>query len=151
MGVRHQDTMRFIGACLAIILLHTAYSGPTYNCGRNSHKVVRVGAGVTYLFKATRETRRCVVLYKISGSCSEMKLSCGGFFLPNKDDFRCRRGDKMLVKSMGSKPAVYCNSRKPMKNFPVLSRGGIKIWTDIRPSKMYPSKGLTCAVTCNDD
>merc|ERR1712002_159197 len=150
MGVRHQDTMRFIGACLAIILLHTAQSGPTYNCGKNSHKVVRVSAGQTYLFKATRDTRRCVVLYKVTPSCSEMKLFCGSFFLPNKDDFRCRRGDKMLVKAMGTKPAVYCNSRKPRKNFPVLSERGIKIWTDIRPSKMYPSKGFTCVVQCND-
>ena len=85
----------------------------------------------------------------MDSGCSAMKLVCGRYFVPNKDDFRCRRGDKFYVKSSGSKPRVFCNKRKPTVDFPVLASGNLKLWYLAGTSKQYPNKGVTCKVTCD--
>ena len=79
-----------------------------------------------------------------------MKMVCGRYFVPNKDDFRCRRGDKFWVKSSGTKPRVWCNRRKPTEDFPVLSTGNLKVWYMATMSKQYPNKGVKCKVTCDN-
>merc|ERR1712215_127952 len=81
--------------------------------------------------------------------CTQMKMYCGRFFVPNKDDFRCRRGDKFLGKAKGAKPKVYCNTNKPTKDFPALSTGALKMWYTAKMSKTYPNKGVTCKVMCD--
>ena len=79
-----------------------------------------------------------------------MKLVCKRFFVPNKDDYMCRRGDKFFAKAAGGKPKVFCNTRKPTEEFPTLSTGSIKVWYIAKQSKQYPNKGATCIVTCDD-
>eukprot|EP00091_Calanus_sinicus_P014656 TRINITY_DN3228_c0_g1_i6.p1 TRINITY_DN3228_c0_g1~~TRINITY_DN3228_c0_g1_i6.p1 ORF type:complete len:140 (-),score=21.93 TRINITY_DN3228_c0_g1_i6:53-472(-) len=138
--------MRFTAIILTICLAHTAQS---LLCGRYTTKTVRVGASTKSVFQTQRQTRRCTVLYKLEDDCSNMKLTCKRYFVPNKDDFRCRRGDKFFVKSSGSKPRVFCNKKKPTEDFPVLSTGSLKVWYQAKPSKEYPNKGVTCKVVCD--
>ena len=78
-----------------------------------------------------------------------MKMWCTRYFVPNKDDFRCRRGDKFNVKSSGAKPRVYCNDKKPTKEFPALSGGAMKVWYTAKQSKTYPNKCATCKIVCD--
>ena len=135
-------------------------------CGRYTTKTVKIGANTNSVFQTERQTKRCTVLYKVrekstersfsnrfsiqlDTDCTNMKLTCKRYFVPNKDDFRCRRGDKFFVKSSGSKPRVWCNKRKPTEDFPVLSSGSLKVWYQAKQSKQYPNKGVTCKVTCD--
>jgi hypothetical protein len=76
-------------------------------------------------------------------------MVCGRFYLPNKDDFMCRRGDKMFVKSSSAKPKVYCNKNKPTKDFPASSNGALKVWVKKSFMTKYPNKGATCKFTCD--
>jgi len=138
--------MRFTALFLAICLFHTAQS---FMCGRHTTKTITIGQTSESVFETQRQTKRCVALYKLDSTCKQMKLVCGRFFVPNKDDFRCRRGDKFYVKAAGAKPKVFCNTRKPTKDFPALSSGTMKIWYLAMQSKMYPNKGVTCKVSCD--
>merc|ERR1712008_310320 len=113
----HPDhNMRFIALFLAICLVHTAQS----MCGRYTTKTVKVGASSVKVFKTERQTKRCTVLFKLDSDCTAMKLVCGRYFVPNKDDFRCRRGDKFYVKSSGSKPRVFLTRESPLLISPSL-------------------------------
>eukprot|EP00091_Calanus_sinicus_P025681 TRINITY_DN993_c0_g1_i3.p1 TRINITY_DN993_c0_g1~~TRINITY_DN993_c0_g1_i3.p1 ORF type:complete len:156 (-),score=35.87 TRINITY_DN993_c0_g1_i3:231-698(-) len=123
---------------------------PTILCGKNTHKIVNIGANTVSVFKTQRHTRRCTIIYKLAGSCTASILTCGAFYLPNKDEFKCRRGDRMYVKAAGGQPRSYCEKNKPTKSFPAISPGKLKVTISIHPSKMYPSKGATCTVKCDN-
>merc|ERR1711910_228861 len=125
-----QTDMKFTALLLAICLAQTAKS-MSVTCGRYTTKTIKIGASTVSVFKTQRQTKRCTALYKVD------------------DDFRCRRGDKFLVKAKGAKPKVYCNTNKPMKDFPALSTGALKVWYTAKQSKTYPNKGVTCKVMCD--
>merc|ERR1739838_904821 len=116
----------------------------------NNKNCVRQPNSVNFI-ETVRETRRCAVTYKLAIGCKEMRLFCvSPFYLPNKDAYLCRKGDKMLVKSSGGKPRVFCDKMKPTRNFPVLSSEGLKVWITMHPSTMYPNKGAKCIVICDN-
>merc|ERR1711915_1088342 len=140
-------TMRFIAIFITIILTQATYS---MKCGRYTTKTLKIGTNTKSVFETQRQTKRCTVLYKLTGGCNQMKMWCNSFFVPNKDDFRCRRGDKFWVKSSGSKPRVFCNKGKPTQEFPAYSNGNLKVWYQAKQSKQYPNKGATCIVTCDN-
>merc|ERR1712183_55905 len=150
MGVSEQQPNRYevTALLLAICLAQTAKS-MSVTCGRYTTKTIKIGASTVSVFKTQRQTKRCTALYKVDDDCPQMKMYCGRFFVPNKDDFRCRRGDKFLVKAKGAKPKVYCNTNKPMKDFPALSTGALKVWYTAKQSKTFPNKGVTCKVMCD--
>ena len=89
---------------LAVLCSVQAQRAPTIRCGRYTHKIIKVGKETFSVFKTEKETRRCTIIYKVTGGCTKAKLTCGAFFLPNKDPFTCERGDRMYVKASGTQP-----------------------------------------------
>merc|ERR1711915_444921 len=112
---------------------------------------IEVGKKTMSAFQTQALTRRCTLVYKLTGGCNQSSLTCGSFFLPNKDPQKCRRGDRMYVRSAGTQPRAYCDTTKPTRNFPVVSQGGdLKITVDMSASSMYPKKGVKCVVKCDN-
>eukprot|EP00092_Neocalanus_flemingeri_P007935 GFUD01008562.1.p1 GENE.GFUD01008562.1~~GFUD01008562.1.p1 ORF type:complete len:147 (+),score=22.51 GFUD01008562.1:70-510(+) len=144
--------MRFTALLLlAICIVHVANS-ELVQCGKWTTKTVQVGQNTNSGFNTNKGTRRCSVLFKIGPGCEVMKMFCRRFFLPNRDDYRCRdrKGDVMQVKTDGEKPRVYCNHRKPTPDFPVMSTRSLKATVKMaRPYKKYPNRGATCFVSCD--
>jgi len=134
---------------LAVVWSVKAQKAPTIRCGRYTHRIINVGKNTFSVFKTEKETRRCTIIYKVSSGCSKAKLTCGAFFLPNKDPFSCERGDRMYVKASGTQPRAYCDTNKPTNNFPAVAPK-LKVITTLHADKMYPNKGVTCRVQCDD-
>merc|ERR1711970_1359808 len=152
MGVSPGHSM--IVLWLSILFTATEWTNaqkePTITCGTNTHRILYVGPNTKSVFKTQRETRRCTLIYKATPGCPQGAiLTCGAFFLPNKDPFKCRRGDRMYVKASGTKPRPYCEHRKPTRNFPAVAQK-LKVVVSINPDKMYPEKGVTCRVECDN-
>jgi hypothetical protein len=123
--------------------------GDAFKCGRYTTKTIGITPTSKSVLETQKFTKRCTVLYKPLGGCTKIKMVCGRFYLPNKDDFMCRRGDKMFVKSSSAKPKVYCNKNKPTKDFPASSNGALKVWVKKSFMTKYPNKGATCKFTCD--
>jgi hypothetical protein len=44
----------------------------------------------------------------------------------------------------------YCEKTKPTRAFPAISPGKLKVTISMHPAKMYPNKGMTCTVKCDN-
>merc|ERR1719431_1121517 len=81
-------------------------------------------------------------------TCSSMQLTCGRWYLPNKDPVQCRRGDKFLIKVDDSKPRVFCEHDKPTSYYPAYSFQRMKVWFSAAVDSKFPNSGATCKIKC---
>merc|ERR1712189_105262 len=99
-----------LGLLVAVTLLSSAHA---FDCKRYTVKQIDISGNNTgnmsEIFRTTKDTQRCSAVYKLDNTtCSSMQLTCGRWYLPNKDTVQCRRGDKFLIKVDDSKPRVFC-------------------------------------------
>merc|ERR1712142_349947 len=146
-GMRTEQVI--LGLALLCLSMVSAQKAPTITCGKYTHRIIEVGKKTWSVFQTQKETRRCTLIYKVTGGCQKANLRCGAFFLPNKDPYTCEKGDRMYVKAAGTKPRPYCEHKKPTKNFPAVAEK-LKIIVTLNPDKGYPNKGVKCSVTCDD-
>jgi len=128
---------------------------PNVKCGKWTNVVVEVGPMTMATYETTRQTRRCVALFKPVEDCTELQLTCTKFYVDNRDPWKCKRGDTFTTKSGDTKPRVFCKRDGPTVNFPVLSPDttNIRVWyrnnMELMDKNRYKKKGVKCMVTCN--
>jgi len=128
---------------------------PNVVCGSWTNRVVEVGAMTEAKFETSRDTRRCVVLYKPVGTCTSMKLTCKKFYVDNRDPVMCKRGDVFITKSGETQPRRFCKRDGPTNNFPAMAPDStnLRAWyvndIGLNDYGRYPSKGVKCFVCCS--
>merc|ERR1711915_94051 len=89
MGVsEHFSTMSFLEIFLTLTILFCVQSEeleerglePTIMCGKSTHKIIEVGKKTMSVFQTQMLTRRCTLVYKLTGGCNQSSLTCGSFF-----------------------------------------------------------------------
>merc|ERR1712137_134739 len=96
----------------------------------------------------TKETRRCVVLFRLGASCAKQILTCPFFLVDNHDAYKCKKGDAFQTKCAGGKPARFCKTIGPRTNYPVICNGPLKATYTASGGQAYPNKGVKCNVQC---
>merc|ERR1712037_823246 len=94
--IMNSSTGTLMGLLVALTLLSSAHA---FDCKRYTVKQIDISGNQTgnmsEIFRTTKDTQRCSAVYKLDNTtCSSMQLTCGRWYLPNKDPVQCRRGGK---------------------------------------------------------
>merc|ERR1711928_31886 len=148
--IMNYSMVTLLGLLVALTLLSSAHA---FDCKRYTVKQIEISGNQTgnmsEIFRTTKDTQRCSAVYKLDNTtCSSMQLTCGRWYLPNKDPVQCRRGDKFLIKVDDSKPRVFCEHEKPTSYYPAYSFQRMKVWFSAAVDSKFPNSGATCKIKC---
>merc|ERR1712106_342643 len=150
-----RKSMLIFNGFLIILALASQVLSISVLCGRDTRKQIMVRAGTYSLIRTKRETIQCTVDYKLALTCSEMKLSCQHFHLPNDNMPKCNRGDFLRVK-VGDKPGAskvtrFCRNISPTVTSSKSLRvqyNGVKRKEQVGEIK-WMKRGMICTVACS--
>jgi len=128
------------------LCLNLSY-GEDVTCTKKTKKIITVNPGDSFTFRTQagrsyRPNTRCIVKYKKSESCQELKLTCSKFALHNKSP-TCTRGDRLVVVRKGSKPERYCKTNPP--NLSTTSSFNLVFISN----KARQAEGAECSIECS--
>merc|ERR1711935_1319515 len=77
---------------------------PDVSCGRFTSQTVIVEAETHASVNTHKESRRCVVLFRLGDTCNQMQMTCDKCLVDNHDPYKCKKGDALVTKCQGGKP-----------------------------------------------